>query len=263
MKMANCEAQGASASHQAAAKGVDAIGKFPGNKAEDSDATSAYTQVDLDEVEELIGKKIPETWITLPKRFWPNHWHRLFPDPEDPPMVKLQKNLYGHKLAGLYWELWCTKKEQELGFHKVPGWECLFYHPKEKLFLSICVDGFQMAGPIVNVDDMWKKLRAKMDLDNPAPSGNNTYIGRTQRDVEIKYANRQIIYRKMLRLPNALDEEQETEEHDPQMANVKETSRINKLQQIKNKRTKQTNKRRGPPSQGKAQTQTVNSTTSR
>ena len=47
--------QSASASHMAAAKYLDAIGRFPGHISEDSDAVKAYRQVFLDELNDLLG----------------------------------------------------------------------------------------------------------------------------------------------------------------------------------------------------------------
>ena len=42
-----------------------------------------------------------------------------------------------------------TRKDSslmELGCEKVPNWECLFVHRKQKLFLSVYVDDIKMAG---------------------------------------------------------------------------------------------------------------------
>ena len=47
--------QGASASHMASSKFMDAIARFPSNSGEDSDAISADTQVKLADVPELLG----------------------------------------------------------------------------------------------------------------------------------------------------------------------------------------------------------------
>ena len=48
--------QGTSSSHMAATKFLDAIARMPGCDGEDSDATSVYTQVKLDEIETFLGK---------------------------------------------------------------------------------------------------------------------------------------------------------------------------------------------------------------
>ena len=62
--------------------------------------------------------------------------------------------MYGHPLAGLYWERHCTQALTDLGFEKVKGWECLYEHPEERLFLSVYVDDFKMAGAKENIKKM-------------------------------------------------------------------------------------------------------------
>ena len=41
----------------------------------------------------------PDIWIRLPRHRWPKSWSSM----EDP-VVPLERNLYGHPLAGLLWE---------------------------------------------------------------------------------------------------------------------------------------------------------------
>ena len=81
----------------AAAKFLDAIARFPGNTGEDADAIGAYHQVKLAETED--GKNGVETWIKLPRHYRPAWW-----DSVEEPVCRLDRNLYGHPLAGLYWE---------------------------------------------------------------------------------------------------------------------------------------------------------------
>ena len=88
--------QGTSSSSLASAKMLDYVARLPGNNGEDADATSAYTQT------QLGG---PVTWISLPRDQRPPEWARKFRDP----VVILVLNLYGHPLAGLYWEVYCHK----------------------------------------------------------------------------------------------------------------------------------------------------------
>ena len=42
------------------------------------------------------------------------------------PSLPLRLNLYGHPLAGLYWERHCKKALYKCGFKPVRGWECLY-----------------------------------------------------------------------------------------------------------------------------------------
>ena len=41
----------------------------------------------------------PDIWIRLPRHKWPKSWSIL-----EVPVVPLERNLYGHPLAGLLWE---------------------------------------------------------------------------------------------------------------------------------------------------------------
>ena len=107
--------QGTSASHLMAARFVYALAHMPGMDGEDSDATGAYTQIDL-------GPDCPPTHILLPRNRWPSHWKGQY----EQPLVRLTSNLYGHPLAGLYWGQHCDKVAmQQCGFQRVIGWECL------------------------------------------------------------------------------------------------------------------------------------------
>ena len=67
-----------------------------------ADAVKAYTQVPLQEAHRLLGlpkEQRPETWISLPKSRRPAQWEAV----EDP-VSPLERNLYGHPVAGLLWE---------------------------------------------------------------------------------------------------------------------------------------------------------------
>jgi hypothetical protein len=175
--------QGTSASHIAAAKMLDAIGRLPGCIGEDADATSAYTQVILSEMQDYHNV---ETWITLPPGRRPKSWSK-FKDP----VCLLTRNLYGHPLAGLLWEKYSFRVLTSLGFEPIQGWECLFVHRKDKLFLSVYVDDYKMAGKAENVSKMWAKMRAKVngkpliELGDPVSFHNSTYLGSTQENVTV------------------------------------------------------------------------------
>ena len=41
----------------------------------------------------------PDIWIRLPRHKWPKSWSSIAD-----PVVPLERNLYGHPLAGLLWE---------------------------------------------------------------------------------------------------------------------------------------------------------------
>ena len=83
----------------------------------------------------------PDIWIRLPRHKWPKSLSSM----EDP-VVPLERNLYGHPLAGLLWERQFEKILLKHGWEKVSNWECLFVHREKGLFLSVHVDDIKLAG---------------------------------------------------------------------------------------------------------------------
>ena len=68
-------------------------------------------------LQERIGTdQVVETWITLPRHCRPADWD----DKYEEPVVRLEVNLYGHPLAGLHWEIFCSYVLLSEGFQKVP-----------------------------------------------------------------------------------------------------------------------------------------------
>ena len=146
---------------------------MPGNDGEDSDAVGAYTQVKLKDMPGYV-----ETWISLPKQQQPTHWWKI----EDP-VCLLELNLYGHPLAGLFWEQHCREKILKAGFVPIKGWECLYANYDKQLFLSVYVDDFKMAGKKENMTNMWQELSKELELDPPSKLVDNIYLGCGQTNV--------------------------------------------------------------------------------
>ena len=101
-----------------AAKIMDVIARLPGCDGQAADAVSAYTQVKMEDAHKLL--KIPESecpdiWIRLSRHKWPKSWSSM----EDP-AVLLERNLYGHPLAGPLWEL---QFQKVLEWWLSAGWE--------------------------------------------------------------------------------------------------------------------------------------------
>ena len=100
--------QGSSASQMTAAKVMDIISRLPGCAGRAADAVSAYTQVKMEDAPKLLKipkSECPDIWIRLPRHEWPKSWSSM----EDP-VVPLERNLYGHPLAGLLRERQFEKK---------------------------------------------------------------------------------------------------------------------------------------------------------
>ena len=157
--------QGSSASHMTAAKIMDIISRLPGCDGQAADAVSAYTQVKMEDAHKLLKipkSECPDIWIRLPRHKWPKSWSSM----EDS-VVPLERNLYGHLLAGLLWERQFEKVLLKHGWEKIPNWECLFVHRENRIIL-ICVCGRHKNWLERNryIDPMWKVPIKKLIWEN-------------------------------------------------------------------------------------------------
>ena len=135
---------------------------------------------DASELLKIPKSECPDNWIRQPRHKWPKSWSNI----EDP-VVPLERNLYGHPLAGLLWERQFEKVLLKHGWEKIPNWECLFVHREKGLFLSVYVDDIKLAGKKQNLDPMWKVLNKEVDLGEPTSFLDHVYLGCTQRQCEI------------------------------------------------------------------------------
>ena len=127
--------QVSSASQMTAAKIMDIISRLPGCDGQAADAVSTFSQVKMEDAHKLLKSpksECPDIWIRLPRHKWPKS--------SSSRVVPLERNLYGHPLAGLLWERQFEKILLKHGWEKIPNWECLFVH-REKRIILICVCG--------------------------------------------------------------------------------------------------------------------------
>ena len=75
------------------------------------------------------------TLVKIPKSECPDIWIRLLElklpkslSSMEDPIVPLERNLYGHPLAGLLWERQFEKILLRFGWEKDSNWECLLVH---------------------------------------------------------------------------------------------------------------------------------------
>ena len=80
------------------------------------------------------------------------------------PVVLLERNLYGHPLAGLLCERRFEKILLKNGWEKVSNWDCLFVHRERILLLSVNVDAIKLVGKKQNIEPMWEVLNKDSDL---------------------------------------------------------------------------------------------------
>ena len=101
------------------------------------DAVFAYTQVKMEDAPNMLKipkSECPDIWIRLPRHKSLESWSSM----EDP-VVLLERNLYGHPLAGLIWERQFEKILLKYGWVKVSNCECLFVHCEKRIILiSVC-----------------------------------------------------------------------------------------------------------------------------
>ena len=80
------------------------------------------------------------------------------------PVVPLERNHYGHPLAGLLWKKQFDKVLLKYGWEKVSNWECSFVHSEKELFLSVYVDDIKLAGKKQNIDPVSELLNKESRL---------------------------------------------------------------------------------------------------
>ena len=110
----------------------------PGKSVLSDDRTGKPVEVKMEDAHKVLKiqkSECPDIWIRLPRHKWPKSWSSM----EDP-VVPLERNLYGHPLAGLLWERQFEKVLLKHGWEKIPNWECLFVHREKGLSLSVYVD---------------------------------------------------------------------------------------------------------------------------
>ena len=100
---------------------MDVLARLPGCAGQAADAVSAYTQVKMEDAPSSL--KIPKSecavvWVCLPKQKCFETWFSM----EDL-VVSLQRNLYGHPLAGMLVERQFDFFLPEHGWEKVPNWQ--------------------------------------------------------------------------------------------------------------------------------------------
>ena len=112
-----------------------------------------------------------------------NKWTKSWSSMEDP-VVPLERNLYGHPLAGHLWERQFEKVKLEHDWEKTSNLEYFFVLREKGLFLSVYVDDIKLAGKKQNIDPMWKVLNKEVDLGKPTSFLDHVYVGYNQRPCE-------------------------------------------------------------------------------
>ena len=120
-----------------AAQVMDITSRLSGCAGQAADAASACTQVmkDAPKLLKIPKSECPDFWIRLPRCKWPKSWSTV----EDP-VVPLDRNLYGHPLAGLLWERQFEKILLKHGWKKCFQLGMIVRTPSNRVIL-ICACG--------------------------------------------------------------------------------------------------------------------------
>ena len=171
-----------------AAKVLDVIARLLGCDGKAADAVSGYTQAKLEDA---------PRWLRIPKSGCPDFWTRFFRHKngkDHGQTLKIQWYFLNEictdtHLLSSHGERQFEEVLMELGWVKVPNWECLFVHRKQGLFYFVFVDDIKMAGKKQNMFPMWKKLMNNVDLGEPTSFLDHVYLVCTQRECKPKETN--------------------------------------------------------------------------
>ena len=137
---------------------------------------------DADKLLKIPKSECPDIWIRLPRHKWPKSWSSM----EDP-VVLLERNLYGHPLAGLLCERQFEKILLKHGWEKIPKlWMSLCSSWKKDYSYPCTWMTSNWLGRKHNIDPLWKLLQIKeVDLGEPTSFLDHVYLRCTQRQFEI------------------------------------------------------------------------------
>ena len=136
--------QGASASQMTAVKILHTISLLLGMVGKAHDARSAYTRVKMKNAPRLV--KLPKTecptiWVRFPGNRWLATWDKI-----NDLVVLLESNMYSHPSGGLLWKRKLEELQLQDNWRTVQRCGCLYFHRKDKRFLSVFGDDIKMVG---------------------------------------------------------------------------------------------------------------------
>ena len=118
---------------------MDINSRLPGLVVQAADAISQVKMEDVPKLLNIQKSDYPDIRTRLPRLKWPKAWSSM----EDP-VVPLERNLYGHPLAGLLWEKQFEKIMLEHGWGKFQL-RMLIRTPWKRIIL-ICVRAWHQIG---------------------------------------------------------------------------------------------------------------------
>ena len=163
-------------------KNMDVISRLPGCAGQAADAVSAYTQVTMEDAPKLFKNhksECPDISIRLPRHKWPKSWSSM----EDS-VFPLERNPYGHPLAGLLWERQFEKIMLEHGWEKFligNAYSCSVKKDYSYLCMWMTSNWVERSKILIRCG---KVLNKEVDLGEPTSFFDHVYLGCTQRQCE-------------------------------------------------------------------------------
>ena len=99
------------------------------------------------------------------------------------PVVRLERNLYGHPFAGLLWERQFEKVSLGTRLGKSSNLRMFIRKPRKGLFLSVYVDDIKLAGSKKALTQC-ESTHERRDLEDPTSFLDRVYLGCTQRECQ-------------------------------------------------------------------------------
>ena len=149
-----------------ASRYCDLMSLFPDHASELRDVEQAYL---------LAPMEGTATYIVLPKELWTPAMHSM-----RRPVVLLERALYGHPLAGPFWQKYCTMQCLSAGFRPFSdNWPCTYWNHTTCTILCVYVDDMKMAGDKKFLVTHWKALGEGIVLAVPKGDTDkvSTYLG--------------------------------------------------------------------------------------
>ena len=118
------------------------------------DAQQAYIQA------KIVRKGAPETFIRLPRPWWPRWWHGKFQDP----VCRLIKALYGHPESGAIWQVHLDVRLKALGWQMIRELPSAYRHLNREAMLVVYVDDLLIVCKKDEKDLIWSEIDTAADF---------------------------------------------------------------------------------------------------
>ena len=144
------------------------------------DAQQAYIQA------KIVRQGAPDTFIRLPRPWWPKGWHGKYRDP----VCRLIKALYGHPESGAIWQVHLDVRLRALDWIPIRELPTAYRHASRKALLVVYVDDLLMVSSRTDKQVLWGEIDTAADFaEDPEDLDRflGTYFARTVSEGVVRY----------------------------------------------------------------------------